>query len=359
MKHMKTIAIIIALILSAGHSASALAAGGTATPTASTVYINGEQKDFEAYNIAGSNYFKLRDLAYVLSGTEKQFEVGYDNSTKAITLTNGAPYTSVDGDMVQGDWKPKTATPTASKIYLDGVELKLTAYNISGNNFFKLRDLMEALDVYVGYDDFTKTITLDTSKSYEPEALPIIESQSIVGTILDESTQKGIGGVRVILQERVNYTITETLTDADGTYKFDNLPDGLYKIYTASNPYGYRSSIPNDYIEVTLPLTDPVPPLYLEPYDPVASFPYKVTVYVQDNLHRNVISAFVRITHTSMDNTSFDMQYNARDFAFTCQAPAGRYRITITTSGSNSGRYSGYITVTAGGSNTFSFRLIN
>ncbi|MCL1835068.1 MAG: hypothetical protein FWG48_02805, partial [Oscillospiraceae bacterium] len=36
-------------------------------------------------------------------------------------------------------------------------------------NFFKLRDLMEAIDVFVGYDNATKAITLDTSKGYVPE----------------------------------------------------------------------------------------------------------------------------------------------------------------------------------------------
>ena len=68
--------------------------------------------------------------------------------------------------MIPGDGKAKTATPTASKIYLDGDELNLTVYNIGGNDFFKLRDLMQAIDVYVGYDDATKAISLDTSKEY-------------------------------------------------------------------------------------------------------------------------------------------------------------------------------------------------
>ena len=36
-------------------------------------------------------------------------------------------------------------------------------------NFFKLRDLMEVIDVYVGYDNATRAITLDTSKEYELE----------------------------------------------------------------------------------------------------------------------------------------------------------------------------------------------
>ena len=141
----------------------------TVNPTPSTVYVNGDETAFEAYNIGGSNYFKLRDLAYVLNGTQKQFEVGYDDNTRAISLTSGQQYTSVGGEMAQGDGKSKTATPTASKIYLDGKELNLIVYNIGGNNFFKLRDLMEAIDVYVGYDNATRAITLDTTREYIPE----------------------------------------------------------------------------------------------------------------------------------------------------------------------------------------------
>ena len=138
-------------------------------PTASTVYLNGEATAFEAYLIDGYNYFKLRDLAYVLSGTEKQFEVGYDEETMAITLTSGEPYTEVGGEMTQGDGTSKNAIPTPSTIYLDGEVLDLVVYNIAGNNFFKLRDLMQAIDVYVGYDDETMAITLDTSRGYVTE----------------------------------------------------------------------------------------------------------------------------------------------------------------------------------------------
>ena len=61
------------------------------------------------------------------------------------------------------------ANPTASTVYVNGTATAFEAYNISGNNYFKLRDLMEAIDVFVGYDNATKAITLDTSKGYEPE----------------------------------------------------------------------------------------------------------------------------------------------------------------------------------------------
>ena len=138
----------------------------TVNPTASTVYVNGKAVAFEAYNIDGNNFFKLRDLAQALNGTDKQFEVGYDSGSKAITLTSGKAYTPVGGELAQGDGKAKTASPTASKIYKDGAEVDLTVYNINGNNFFKLRDLMQLFDIGVGYDNDTKAITLDTSLPY-------------------------------------------------------------------------------------------------------------------------------------------------------------------------------------------------
>jgi hypothetical protein len=142
------------------------ASGMTVSPTASEVYVNGVSRSFEAYNIAGSNYFKLRDLAYVINGTMKQFNVGYDNATQAITMTAGLPYTPAGGEMTIGDGSAKTATPTASRVYVNGAELNPTAYNIGGNNFFKLVDVMEALDIGVTYNETTRAISIDTNTGY-------------------------------------------------------------------------------------------------------------------------------------------------------------------------------------------------
>jgi hypothetical protein len=92
----------------------------TAKASASSVSVNGKAVSFDAYNIGGSNYFKLRDLAYALNGTEKQFEVGYDAATKAITLTSGAPYTPAAGEMEGKGAGDMPAAPTPSNITLDG-----------------------------------------------------------------------------------------------------------------------------------------------------------------------------------------------------------------------------------------------
>jgi len=138
-----------------------------ATPTSSKVLVNGTSVAFDAYNIDGSNYFKLRDLAYVLNGTNKQFEVGWDGTNNAISLTSGQAYTPAGGELaVSANPTVKTPTPTTSAIYLDGKQVSFTAYNIDGNNYFKLRDVMQTFNVGVGYDGATNTITLDTSQSY-------------------------------------------------------------------------------------------------------------------------------------------------------------------------------------------------
>ena len=141
----------------------------TATPTASTVLVNGESVAFDAYNINNNNYFKLRDLAFILSGTETQFEVSWDGTNNAIALTSGKSYTTVGGEMTGKGAGNKTPTPTSSKIYLDGKEVQFTAYTIEGNNYFKLRDIGETFDFEVDWDGSRNTIVIDTSKGYTPD----------------------------------------------------------------------------------------------------------------------------------------------------------------------------------------------
>ena len=132
------------------------------------VIFNDENVDFDAYNINGNNYIKLRDLAFILNGTEKQFGVDYDSDTNTILLTSNAPYIPNGSEMAEKDEKAKIDNIVLSpqKITLDGKDVSFTAYNINGNNYFKLRDVMKTFDVYVGYDDETRTVTLDTSKGY-------------------------------------------------------------------------------------------------------------------------------------------------------------------------------------------------
>lgn len=135
-----------------------------AEPTRAKVIVNGKEVSFEAYTIAGSNYFKLRDFAAAVNETGKQFEVSWDSEKNAISLESGKAYTPVGGELTVSENRVAAeGQPTNSKIYVDGTEVQLTAYNIGGNNYFKLRDLAKAFTIAVTWDGATHTIGIDTT----------------------------------------------------------------------------------------------------------------------------------------------------------------------------------------------------
>ena len=138
----------------------------TAKPTSSKVLVDGKEITFEAYNINDNNYFKLRDIANILNGTDKQFEVSWDGEAGAIYMTSGESYTPVGGEMTGKGAGNKAATQTLAKIYLDDVNALITTYHIEGNNYFMLRNLGEALDFGVTWGGTNNTISIDTTKGY-------------------------------------------------------------------------------------------------------------------------------------------------------------------------------------------------
>lgn len=66
----------------------AVAAGITAEPTWQPIFVNGQQVEMEAYNIAGHNYVKLRDM-----GKQVDFNVYWDAVNGCVQVESGKPYT--------------------------------------------------------------------------------------------------------------------------------------------------------------------------------------------------------------------------------------------------------------------------
>ncbi|MGE4353472.1 MAG: hypothetical protein AB7D36_05260 [Oscillospiraceae bacterium] len=141
----------------------------TANPTNSKVTVNGKAVAFDAYNINNNNYFKLRDIAQIISGTEKQFNVTWDGSKNAINLISNEAYKTVGGEFTAGDGTSKEATTNTSVIYMDGVSVDLTAYTINDNNYFKLRDLGKTFNFNVTWDSVNNTVVIDTTQDYIEE----------------------------------------------------------------------------------------------------------------------------------------------------------------------------------------------
>ena len=138
--------------------------GATAKASQDKVAVNGQQIKMQAYNINGYNYFKLRDVAAAVNHSPASFYVGWDAQKQMITMDLGFPY---DGSSDLG--KPfvtgtKTANPGNGDVLVmkNGTEkvVHLSAYNIDGYNYFKLRDLGEVAGFEVGWDAGQKCVNI-------------------------------------------------------------------------------------------------------------------------------------------------------------------------------------------------------
>ncbi|MEN6351015.1 MAG: phosphodiester glycosidase family protein [Syntrophomonas sp.] len=142
--------------------------GLRAIPSTSALQIDDTAVRIEAYNINGSNYFKLRNLAMALNGSDKQFEVSWDENKKAINIITQKPYSVSGGELAVIGSDIKNATPTTAALYINGSQANFTAYQIGGNNYFKLRDLGQAIDFGVSWDQSANKVVINTASVYIP-----------------------------------------------------------------------------------------------------------------------------------------------------------------------------------------------
>lgn len=178
----KILSFLIALVLVISILSVGAFAAVSAAPNASKVLVNGQAISFEAHTINGNNYFKLRDLAKALNGTEKQFEIGWDGPNNAIGITTGQAYTSVGGELVpSGRTGIQSASLTTSRVYIDGVQANLTAYLIGENNYFKLRDVGAAINFGVDWNGAANSIAIDTAIKYTPDVKNLVVHYLDVG----------------------------------------------------------------------------------------------------------------------------------------------------------------------------------
>ena len=140
-----------------------------ASYTDSKVLVNGKEIKFEAYNINDNNYFKLRDIAYVLSTYGEGgrfFNVKWDGERNMISLLTNTKYDAVGGELKEGDGMNKPYELSSSALMKDGINVTLNAYLINGNNYFKLRDLGKLFDFNVSWDGINNCILIDSYSSY-------------------------------------------------------------------------------------------------------------------------------------------------------------------------------------------------
>lgn len=156
--------IFVSLFCIAAMACTATAVDGViAVPTrdkGQTVYVNDARVYPTGYNIADNNYFKLRDI-----GTLVGFGVEWNGETQTVEISTARTTPSTEGisDTAASDAVAKISD---QKITVDGVQVNMTAYQIDGNNYVKLRDIGKQVDFGVGYDNATASVRIDTDAPY-------------------------------------------------------------------------------------------------------------------------------------------------------------------------------------------------
>ena len=174
----------------------AQAAGSVeARTSASRLLVDGVEVSCGAYEIAAANgysnnYFKLRDVAALLNGTPAQFSVGWNGLTGVVSLTAGEPYVPVGGELASLTGST-SAAPAQGAVYVNDRRADLTAYVIGQNNYFKLRDLGEALGFSVEWDGAAGAIRIESDPfvmnvniASEPQTMDPTLNSAVDGAIM-------------------------------------------------------------------------------------------------------------------------------------------------------------------------------
>ncbi len=157
-----------------------------------SIVIDGQNFNLNAYNINGYNYFKLRDISYIMNYSNKPFSVKWNNDENSINIISGYDSTSVKPNSEEYKIGNTDAVRTTSAIYVNGQNVVFESYNIEGYTFFKLRDLGEALGFQVDWDNDQNQIIIKTTSENSP--ITPQQYQSMLGRGMDVDWSKTNSG---------------------------------------------------------------------------------------------------------------------------------------------------------------------
>lgn len=143
-----------------------------AVPSNVKLKIDGKYYSLDVFNIENQNYFKVRDIAKLLVGTSKEAYIEEDSTSIHIGIDMGDfpanKYLSNGTELKRSNLKPTVLNRYISDCYSSntiGMDFS-HAYKYQNNAFFSIQDLGFLFDFQVGWDNATKTIVIDTTKSY-------------------------------------------------------------------------------------------------------------------------------------------------------------------------------------------------
>jgi len=133
--------------------------------------VDGFERELEAFNFERLSYVKLRDIAYVLNRTGKQFSIDYDSELRLVSIRTKVEYTPIGTELRKQPATVSGVSEGYSSLMVDGEIVEIKSYLVGGHNYYKLQDLASMLDFDITYDSIIyKAICVNTALGYNPDS---------------------------------------------------------------------------------------------------------------------------------------------------------------------------------------------
>lgn len=160
--HFRRFAAVLCAVLGATLVGASAAAPKVAV-SGHTFKVNGKTVAPQAYNIDGYNYFKLRDVAYLLADTTAPFNVTWSASqSTVVNIVPGQKYQKVGGELSASTLTSLKVSASTFKVLMEGKTLPLRGYLINDNNYYSIADIAESVGFEAGWDNATRTVSITT-----------------------------------------------------------------------------------------------------------------------------------------------------------------------------------------------------
>lgn len=135
--------------------------GDIAVPNETEIDINGKNVRLFGYNINGNNYYKIRDIAYLLNGTKSNFSVDWNSEKGVVVIKTKTPYVPSGNENVLADKNRRAVNFNSEKAIINNKSVDLRAYKIDGSNYFTIREIADIVGFKVDWDEMERRILID------------------------------------------------------------------------------------------------------------------------------------------------------------------------------------------------------
>ena len=162
----KIIVLITAITLLLAMSICVFGAEPGYKPCEVNITVNGTAYTLLGYEVpGGQDGVKLRDIAYILNGTSKQFGVAFESGT--VSITTGKPYTPMGTELAQYTGTEPSGFYSRHMFLLNGEYCAIEATLASDYNYVPLATfLYNSCGIIAIYNE-DGSITIDTEIQLE------------------------------------------------------------------------------------------------------------------------------------------------------------------------------------------------